>query len=314
MATASASDSPVRIVLVTFAGKPALTADDEALRDALERLRAMVDVRPWDGDADWESYDRIVLRSCWNFHHRPTEFLAWVSDIRERCPGALRNTPALARWSVDKRYLEELAARGVDIVPTTWVTAHAAGGAPSLAAIMDAQHATSGAVVKPAISATAHETWRIEPGDASAHEERFARLLAGAPSGVMVQPFLPEILGGEWSLIFIGGDYSHAVVKIPASGDFRVQHDFGGTVEAREPSATLIGDAQAALRAAADATGTCAPEILYARVDGIERAGRLMLMELELIEPVLFFALGPRAAVRMADLIVKSIRPGADTR
>ncbi len=301
---AMAPSRPVRVALITFSGRPALTADDGELRDALVSRGAEVEARPWDVDADWESYDSIILRSCWNFHHHPRDFSQWVTGIGERFPGRLRNSPELARWSVDKRYLRDLASRGVGTVPTTWVSAHAHGDAPTLAAIIASHDEDAGAVVKPAISATAHETWRIEPGDAAAHEERFRKLVASSPGGVMVQPFVPEILGGEWSQIFLGGEYSHAVVKRPAAGDFRVQHDFGGSIEVREPSAALVADAQAALRAAAGATGACVEEILYARVDGVERDGRLILMELELIEPVLFFAHAPGSAVRMADLIL----------
>jgi glutathione synthase/RimK-type ligase-like ATP-grasp enzyme len=298
-----------RIALITYSGVPALTADDRLLFDALTARGAEVDARPWDGDADWATYDALVLRSCWNFHHRPREFLAWVDRINERHADALLNAPALVRWSVDKRYLEDLAARGIAIVPTVWVSAHSGGDAPELAALIAGRDWHAGAVVKPAISATAHETWRVEPGEAGAHEERFRRLLVVAPGGVMVQPFMPEIRGGEWSLIFLGGEYSHAVVKRPATGDFRVQHDFGGTVERREPSATLVSDARAALRAAADATRTRVEDVLYARVDGIERSGRLMLMELELIEPVLFYAHAPGAAARMAALILDRRSP-----
>jgi glutathione synthase/RimK-type ligase-like ATP-grasp enzyme len=294
-----------RVALVTYSGKPALTPDDAELRDALASLGADAEARPWDENTDWASYDNIVLRSCWNFHHRPREFRAWLSEIEARCPGALRNSPALARWSVDKRYLQDLADRGVRIVPTTWVTAAEPDAVPSLGSIMDASHAEHGAVVKPAISATAHETWRIEPGNAEAHEERFRRLVTEMPSGVMVQPFVPEILEGEWSLIFLGSEFSHAVVKRAAAGDFRVQHDYGGTVDVGAPGDALIADARAALEAAADSTGSRVTEILYARVDGVERAGRLVLMELELIEPVLFFARAAGAAARMAQLILQ---------
>jgi glutathione synthase/RimK-type ligase-like ATP-grasp enzyme len=298
-----------RVALITFSGRPALTADDGELRDALVSRGAEVEARPWDRDADWASYDSIVLRSCWNFHHRPQEFLRWLTDIGDRYPGRLRNAPEIARWSVDKRYLEDLASRGIRIVPTTWVSAHACRAAPSLAAILESHDADVGAVVKPAISATAHETWRIAPGDAAAHEERFRQLVASSPGGVMVQPFVPEILGGEWSQIFLGGEYSHAVVKRPAAGDFRVQHDFGGSIEVREPSAALVADARSALSAAAAATGARVTEILYARVDGVDRDDRLMLMELELIEPVLFFAHAPGSALRMAELILESRGP-----
>jgi len=294
-----------RVALITYSGVPAITTDDRLLRDALVARGAEVDARPWDARVDWSSYHRLVLRSCWNFHHRPREFLLWVDEVTARHDGSLRNAPALVRWSVNKRYLQDLNAHGVAIVPTIWVSVGEGEEAPNLDALIAAQGWTGGAVVKPAISATAHETWRVATDDGASHQARFVALLAKSPSGVMVQPFIPEIQkDGEWSLIFLGGDFSHAVVKRPAVGDFRVQHDFGGTVERREPPAALIEDARAVLKAAARVTNTRVEEILYARVDGIVRNGGLLLMELEVIEPVLFFSHAPGAAARMAELIV----------
>jgi glutathione synthase/RimK-type ligase-like ATP-grasp enzyme len=224
--------------------------------------------------------------------------------VKERHDGSLRNAPALVQWSVDKRYLKDLETRGVATVPTIWVSATDGEEIPDLDTLIAEQGWTGGVVVKPAISATAHETWRIAPNDASSHQARFRKLVTAKPSGVMVQPFLPEIAEGEWSLVFLGGEFSHAVRKRPADGDFRVQHDFGGTIERLDPSASIIEDARVALRASAHATDTHVEDILYARVDGVERLGRLLLMELELIEPVLFFAQAPGAAARMAELIV----------
>jgi glutathione synthase/RimK-type ligase-like ATP-grasp enzyme len=296
--------SPSRVALITYSGVPAITTDDRLLRDALVARGAEVDARPWDARADWASYHRIVLRSCWNFHHHPAEFLLWINEVKESHDGSLRNSPALVQWSVDKRYLLDLDTGGIAIVPTIWVSAVEGVPAPELDALIAAQGWNGGAVVKPAISATAHQTWLVEPQRATAHQARFEALLASSPSGVMVQPFLPEIRDGEWSLVFLGGEFSHAVVKRPAGGDFRVQHDFGGTVERREPEPSLIEDARAVLHAAARATDTHVEDILYARVDGIVRGGKLLLMELEVIEPALFFSHAPGAAARMAELIV----------
>ncbi|HEV7704225.1 MAG TPA: hypothetical protein VGO46_08015 [Gemmatimonadaceae bacterium] len=294
-----------RVALITYSGVPAITTDDRLLRDALVARGAEVDARPWDTRADWASYHRLVLRSCWNFHHRPQEFLLWVDEVKARHDGSLRNAPALVRWSVDKRYLQDLRAHDVAIVPTIWVSTGDGEAIPNLDALITEQGWVGGAVVKPAISATAHETWRVAPDDGGSHQTRFESLLAKSPSGVMVQPFLPEIQeNGEWSLIFLGGEFSHAVVKRPADGDFRVQHDFGGTVERRHPEPSLIEEARAVLQAAARATNTEVEEILYARVDGIVRNEALLLMELEVIEPMLFFSHAPGAAARMADLIV----------
>lgn len=293
-----------RVALITYSGVPAITTDDRLLRDALVARGAEVEARPWDAKVDWSVYHRIILRSCWNFHHRPQEFRLWVNDVREQHDGSLMNGPALVQWSVDKRYLKDLDERGVAVVPTIWVDAADGRESPDLDALIAEQGWDGGAVVKPAISATAHETWRIAPDDGGAHQVRFKSLLAASPSGLMVQPFLPEIEDGEWSLVFLGGEFSHAVKKRPAAGDFRVQHDFGGTVERCDPDPPLVDDARAVLRAAADATNTMVEDILYARVDGVVRSGRLLLMELELIEPVLFFGHAPGAAGRMAELIV----------
>jgi glutathione synthase/RimK-type ligase-like ATP-grasp enzyme len=290
---------PSRVAFVTFAARSAITADDQLLADALSSHGVQVDAQPWDGDVAWDVYDRIVLRSCWNFHTQPRAFLDWVARIGSEHPGALRNAPALVRWCVDKHYLDTLAGRGISIVPTEWVAATI-----NLAALLTARGWRTGAVVKPAVSATANETWRVEMESAVALQPRFERLLAASPSGVMVQPFLPEIQsGGEWSLIFLGGEFSHAIVKRAAPGDFRVQKDFGGTHATRVPSATIIADAAAALREAAAATGLLPRDVLYVRVDGIERAGRLVLMELEAIEPILYFSEDPSAAERMAALV-----------
>jgi hypothetical protein len=300
----SAPLSAHRVALITYSGVPAITTDDRLLRHALVARGAEVDARPWDARADWGSYHRIVLRSCWNFHHHPAEFLIWINEVKDNHDGSLRNSPALVEWSVDKRYLLDLDAGGITIVPTIWVSASEADVAPDLDALIATQGWHEGAVVKPAISATAHQTWLVPPQLASEHQARFEALLASSPSGLMVQPFLPEIREGEWSLIFLGGEFSHAVVKRPAEGEFRVQHDFGGTVERREPEPSLIEDARAVLHSAARVTDTRLDVILYARVGGILRDGKLLLMELEVIEPALFFSHAPGAAARMAELIV----------
>jgi len=133
---------------------------------------------------------------------------------------------------------------------------------------------------------------RGEPAD----EARFAEQLAMADC--LVQPFVPEIQDpGEWSLIFFDGVFSHAVVKRPASGDFRVQENFGGTVRAADAPDALVAQAAQILALADERT-------LYARVDGVVRAGTLQLLELELVEPSLFFDAVPTAAERFADAVV----------
>ena len=122
-----------------------------------------------------------------------------------------------------------------------------------------------------------------------------------AEADTLVQEYLPEIeSGGEWSFVHLGGEFSHAVRKRPIRGDFRVQEQFGGRAEAELPAPDLVRQAGRAI-AAIDSPW------LYARVDAVERAGLLMLMELELVEPSLFLSSAPDAARRFADAIEKML-------
>ena len=155
-------------------------------------------------------------------------------------------------------------------------------------------------VVKPAVSASAGGTWRTSLSAARADQERFAAQSRGQET--LLQPYMPEISArGEWSLIFFGRTYSHAVLKRPAPGDFRVQRHHGGRAVAAEPDAMLVEQAQSVLSAIGH-------ELLYARLDGIERDGRFLLMEAEINEPFLFLGTSAGAAVRFAEAIMRVLK------
>ena len=152
------------------------------------------------------------------------------------------------------------------------------------------------AVVKPAVSASAHGTWRTSLDRAREDQPRLDELLSHAE--VLVQPLAPEVArDGEWSFVFFGGEYSHAVLKRPAAGDFRVQKELGGSEAALEPPPAMLAQARAV-------TAHIPGSWLYARVDGIDRGGVLTLFELELIEPVLFLGMDAGAPRRLANAIL----------
>jgi len=261
-----------QLALVTYRGCPELTDDDRLLIPVLRDLG--VDARPimWDDpDADWNSFDQVVLRSCWDYHLRPSEFLAWIETL-ERRGVALQNPAPLVRWNADKRYLRQLEARGIVIPGTYWLEE---GQRVSVVDVLE-RYCWDGAVLKPTVSATAYKTRLISAKEAD-------EIVQGP---AMVQEFVPEVQTlGEWSLIFLGGEFSHSVRKFPAAGDFRVQTQFGGVVQAAVADSRLVAKAAAVL-------GTIDGPTLYARVDGLDRDGEFVLMELELIEPVLFLGLG----------------------
>jgi hypothetical protein len=283
----------LRVALVTCAGLPQLTEDDRLLQQELRRGGAEAVAAAWDDRAvDWPGFDRVVVRSCWDYHLRLPEFLAWIESI-ERQRVALWNPGPLLRSNAHKSYLRELAARGFPLVPTAWL--RRASPVP-LSGLLDERGWTD-AVVKPAVSASAFRTWRLSRAEAEGAEARraFAELIAAGD--LLVQRFVPEVVSpGEWSFVFLGEEYSHAVLKRPAAGDFRVQDEYGGRIAGEAPSASLLAQAK---RIAA----WIPRPWLYARIDGVEIAGTFNVMEVELIEPALFLGSEPLAPGRFAHAI-----------
>lgn len=283
------------IAFATDKSFPNLTDGDTLAADVLRQRGHRVDACRWDDPAlDWSAYDLVVLRSTWDYHLRAAEFAAWLDKLdAARVPVA--NPTDVLRWNMDKMYLSDLQEAGVAVLPSVWLPQ---GSRVDLAALLAEKDWPQG-VIKPTISAAAHDTLRVDRSNAADLQPSFADLLRAG--GVIVQQFAPEIQGhGEWSFLFFGRQFSHAVVKQPSPGDFRVQRDFGGRAMAAEAPPALVSQAAAVL-------GAIEAELLYARVDAIERQGELLLMELELIEPYLFLELHPDAPGRFADAIVSCL-------
>jgi len=284
------NDRTARVALVTYDARPEPTDDDRLLVDALSARGVLVHAVPWtDPSARWASYDAVIVRSCWDYFLRAEEFHAWLAGL-ERDGARVMNDVRTLRWNADKTYLVDLAARAVPIIPTRWLDR---GGSASLGELR-ADTGWSELVVKPTVSGGAHRTWRATPAAEAADEARLAAMLE--EGAVMVQPLIDEIeREGEWSLLFFDGRYSHAVLKRPRSGDFRVQREHGGTLQPAEPSRAVVEAAERALRGVPHDERP-----LYARVDGCVVDGELLLMELEVLEPELFLRCAPEAPGRLA--------------
>jgi glutathione synthase/RimK-type ligase-like ATP-grasp enzyme len=277
--------STYRLALATSAQLPGVYPDDVHLAASLRALGIEPVPCTWNDPAiDWSRFDAVLIRTTWDYFRNYAAFLQWVDAL----PVPTINPRALLRWNSDKRYLLELARQGVDIIPSR-VAAWA--DLPATLAEMDGQDI----VVKPTVSGGAWHTLRGVAG-----ADAFADAVAQLPPQLdyLVQPYLPAIAdAGEWSLLFFDGGYSHAAIKHPANGDYRVQTDFGGRLEPCEPPPAILAAAQRALAAVA-ALGHA--DHAYVRVDGVPVDGRLLLMELEMIEPALYFAARPDAAERFA--------------
>jgi glutathione synthase/RimK-type ligase-like ATP-grasp enzyme len=280
-----------RIALATYEHAPGLAPDDRLLIPALESCGLVPVPTVWsDANAPWDSFDAVVIRSCWDYHLRAAEFAAWLARLESaRVP--VFNSPAIVRWNADKRYLLDLVRHGVATIPTMIVEQ----GGPDEIARVAAAEAWTRIVVKPAVSASGYETYAMSlPFDDGA----VASLRRATAVGhVLVQPFAEEVpRDGEYSFTFIDGAFSHATIKRATAGEFRVQTEHGGRVDRIKASESLTSQAARALRVL--------PEVpLYARVDGIARADAFLLMELELIEPNLFLEYQDGSADRMARAI-----------
>ena len=277
-----------RLALATYAGCPQLTDDDRLLVPALRRMGVEAVPVSWDAAVEWHCFDQVILRSCWDYHLRLTAFLEWIRKL-DSLSVSLRNSANLVRWNADKRYLKQLQAAGARIPPTVWIDEEEDA---SVQGIIDSRGWTS-AVVKPTVAASAHLLKRV-------FKDEPAVQITGP---AMVQQFIPEIPAqGEWSLVFIAGKFSHAVVKRPTAGDFRVQWQFGGTAAIAHPKSEMLRVVTGIVESLPDTP-------LYARVDGVERDGGFVLMEVELIEPVLFLGLGG-AIERLAAAITLGLECG----
>ena len=281
------------IAFATCLPFPALSGDDVLLATALTAAGYTVEATPWDDETiDWTRYQAVVIRSTWNYHLHPAAFRAWLHRLKSHSLRVL-NPVDILEWNMDKGYLEHLQQRGVPLPLTQFLDKDSN---PDL----DTIFRTTGwqrAVIKPCISATAYNTWVTRPDTAIADNARLHELLQ--TDRYMIQEFMEEVeTDGEYSLLFFGHQYSHAVKKTAKAGDFRVQEKYGGTSLPTRPGPDILRQATAILDKAVpfyEGSSGDAPSLLYARVDGVIRQGVFTLMELELVEPTLFFDQHPLA-------------------
>jgi hypothetical protein len=281
-----------RVVLVTGCDMPVADLETPLLTEALRAEGVAAEIAVWREPRDWGRASLVLLRTPWDYPDHLQEFLAWTAQVA--AVTRLRNGAEVVRWNLHKSYLLDLQARGVPIVPTRWVRHGERIDAPRAIAEAARQFAARELVVKPAVGLNARGTLR-----ADADSRQLADHLSGLLSlgDALIQPFVPSVLeAGEHSLIFLGGEFSHAVRKTPRDGDYRVQHNHGGSSALYTPAAREISAARAALAVAPGKT-------TYARVDMVYFGDEPAVMELELIEPELFLRFWEPSAVAFAQAI-----------
>jgi hypothetical protein len=255
---------------------------------AMQALGWNVTEVDWRAANRWDAFDAVYICTPWDYPEHQAQFLDVLASI-DASRAILVNDLALVHWTLEKSYLRDLEARGASIVPSSWyddIDEQVIDG-------FFAAHDSDTVVIKPLVGANAADTFVLQ----QPLEPRLTRRLCATfrDRRYFVQPFIDAVVDeGEYSLFFFGGEYSHAILKTPKRGDFRVQEEHGAEIVSVTPDVELI-DVAERLLALVD------PMPVYARSDFVRDAdGRYCLMELELIEPSLYLRTDANAAARFA--------------
>ena len=236
-----------------------------------------VDVVSWHAtDVDWSDYELVIVRSTWDYQDDPNAFTEVLANI-EASNTVLANPFALMQWNISKWYLQALADDGITIIPSRFYK----GINTDLIATHFHEFGADEIVIKPLISANSDNTFRLTSASLEAQSETLNNVFNELDC--MIQPFLKSIItDGEYSLFYFNGQYSHAIKKVPKQGDFRVQEEHGGQLYTITPDMDQMIAAKKVLAKLPE-------EALYARVDLAYNEQQWQLMEVELIEPSLYF-------------------------
>jgi glutathione synthase/RimK-type ligase-like ATP-grasp enzyme len=269
--------------------------DEALLLTALEAVGVEARMVAWNDPDAWQGGDALI-RSTWDYVHHLDQFLKWIDRVAAL--GRLWNPAPVLRRNVHKRYLLELAAAGVAVTPTVLVPRGATDSLRTLAAARGWRDV----VLKPAVGAGSFDTHRVRDAATPEAQALFARLVGERES--LVQPYLDSVDDhGERALVWIDGEFTHAVRKTPR---------FAADDEQVSPALPLAAAERAlgehALEVALRLAGVTAEDLLYARVDvAPDASGRPVLMELELVEPSLFLLQNPRALQRFVAAIAARV-------
>lgn len=285
---------PPQIALATCEELPDLGPDDQPLVGLFHKIGFGATPAIWsDPTIDWASFDHIIVRNTWDYTNRLEEFLAWAK-MNESC---IRNSYKTLAWNTNKIYLQDLADAGFPIVDTQFVTDP----------LGDWERPAFGDfVVKPTVSAGSQDTMRFTTSDPDSQrraQDLLTRIISQGKTA-MVQPYLAAVDGiGETAQLFIGGEYSHAIRKGPllvtnVEGEKEHGLFLKEDISPREPRPEQRYLAAAAMDYVSQRFGVP----LYARVDLLEDSeGEPVILELELVEPSMFFSTAIGSAARLVD-------------
>jgi glutathione synthase/RimK-type ligase-like ATP-grasp enzyme len=280
------------IALLTCQRLPDLFETDQTLIPLFRQRGIHAEAAIWnDPDINWKKYDALVIRNTWDYYTRSNTFLNWLKQIRDSEIPML-NPADVVLQNIHKFYLRDFEQQGIRIIPTIFSDYREPARVDTLK-----QKRWDKVVIKPAISAGSYQTKIYDVNELT--QQMLDELHSN--NDWLIQPFLPEIEQGELSMIFFNGKFSHAAVKKPKDGDFRVQRQYGGKYQLFNPDSTLLGTAEKII-------SQVPQQLLYARVDGVMINNEFHLMELELIEPDLYFELDEAIKTRFISGVIDRLK------
>jgi glutathione synthase/RimK-type ligase-like ATP-grasp enzyme len=276
------------IVLVTCRAWPDLSVSDRCLAAALQARGHRVEAAMWNGPFEpFAAAAAVVIRSSWDYHEQPDAYRAWLDRLQ---PERTFNLPALVRWNLSKAHVLDLGARGARVPRSRIVAAEPEAVAGALETLGLAE-----AVLKPLIGASGFGVERVRRGGEAV---ALARARARKPTEqVLVQEFVTGVEQGELAGVFFDGVFSHGLRRLPAPGEFRINAQYGGRMEAATLSDEVVATMTTVL-------AVLPAPALYARVDGLAGDAGFTLMEVEVNEPGLGLHLAPGSADRFADALL----------
>lgn len=265
--------------------------EDRLVMDGLEKLNLRTIKKDWnDNNFNWSSTKSAIFRSTWDYFDQFSNFRNWLELVKEQC--YLINPYEQINWNLDKHYLLDLQKLDLPIVESVFVSKKTQLNLETISKSKNWKDI----VIKPTISGAARHTYHLKNHEIKKFQDKWLSLTNN--EDFLVQEFQKNILStGEIAVMIFGGEYSHSVLKKAKKGDFRVQDDFGGSVEKIIPSLEIIELAEKTVKSLKTMP-------LYARVDIIfDNGSNPVISELELIEPELWFRFKEESAYKLAEIV-----------
>lgn len=281
----------MKIALATCGRLPEMSDSDKKLIPEFAKYNIQAVPTIWDDpEIFWENFDAVIIRNTWDYYTKFPQFVKWLDTLETKEVKVL-NDLKIIRKNSHKFYLKDIIEKGFRVIPTIFLNNNSEISDDDLLKYQKM-------VLKPAVSAGSYKTEILTEGDLNS-ENISSKTIVG---DWLLQPFLPEIqTEGEISMIFFGNEYSHSIIKKPIEGDFRVQKQFGGKYLPYSPGWELLKELNPVFKVFGE-------EFLFGRIDGVMLGGKFHIMEIEMLEPDLYFDFFPEKVALFCEKAVEMIK------